>query len=82
MTQVIVRYGCDGGCVRYFEDKDELTRVDIQQFRGLTNGEPIWFTDRFESWCKDCLDKSSVDKKYRDYEGPRRTNPGFKIVNS
>lgn len=81
MTEVIIRYGCDGGCGRYFDSKDELNRVDIQQFRGLNNGQPIYFTDRFELWCPSCTDKKRLPEDERKYQGPKITNPGFKVVN-
>lgn len=78
MTQIIVRYGCDGGCHKYFDNKDDLAEVEIQQFRGLNNGKAVYFTDRFELWCKDCQKKSETPET-PEYLGASRTTPGFRI---
>lgn len=66
MTTVIVRYGCDGSCGRYFEDKNDLIEVDVQQWRGRGgSGEPFYTTKRTELLCHRCF----ADRDVRSGKG-------------
>jgi hypothetical protein len=52
MTEIIVRYGCDG-CGKLYENKEDLRIVEVKQWRG-GRSEPVYYVGRVELLCPEC----------------------------